>query len=218
MTTQQSPTEKTPSTTPAVNAPSTPPSVQAVTYKHKHTNDEAYQHMCKACRAADAARSRPGFCSVKEEDLARTTFLVPDSPYDGRVCRAYLAEKYPDAPYIGSSLDLAKLGGYAEGEQIVIVRRDPWPKQPGACMTREKDEEGKWVYTDVDPATLIGEVVESAPVNVKLTVQLSAADRFSKSKLDISPLTRRLGELMAFPYRIDLPKHKNDTVAYFVHA
>lgn len=196
-----------------VNAPNTKPSV-----KHRHTNDEHYQYTCKACRLADAERSRPGFCAISEEDLARTTFLIPDAPYDSLVCRAYLMEKYPDAPYIGSSLDLAKLGGWAEGEQIVVVRRDTWPKPHGVSQTREKDVEGKWQYLDVDPTTLIGEVVESAPVNVKLTIQLSAADRFTKSQLNIRPFISRLSELMAHPYRIDLPRSEKDSVAFFVHA
>jgi hypothetical protein len=219
MTTQQSPTEKTPSTIPVANAPNTTVilSSGAVKPNHKHTNDEHYQLTCKACRLADAERSRPGFCSIPEADLARTTFLVPDSQYDNAVCRAYLLEKYPDAPYIGSSIDLAKLGGYAEGEQLVVVRRDSWPRPPAEAQTREKDVEGKWQYSDVDPQTLIGEVVEMAPLNIKFTIQLSAADRFTKSKLDISPLTRRLAELMAYPYRIDLPRDPRDTVAYFIH-
>lgn len=199
-----------------MNAPNTRESVTKP--KHKHTSDEHYQFTCRACRAADAERSRPGFCALSEDELPRTTFLVPDSEYDALVCRAYLMEKYPDATYIGSSLDLAKLGGWADGEQIVVVRRDVWPKQPGVSKTREKDVEGKWIYADVPPEALISEVVESAAIDVKKTIQVSVPDRFTKSQLNIRPFIARLSELMAPPYRIDMPRSDKDSVLYFVHA
>lgn len=213
MTQQTTPTPNTPSSTPVANALHTPPTI-----KHRHTNSEHYQNTCRACRMADAERSRPGYCAIAEKDLGRTTFLVPDTPYDALVCRAYLTEKYPDARYIGSSLDLGKLGGWAEGEQIVVVRRDTWPKPHGVGSKREKDVEDKWEYIMVPPETYIPEVVESEPVDVKRTIELTQADRFTKSQLDIRPLLQRLSELMPLPYRIDLPRHPNDTVAFFVHA
>lgn len=217
MTTQQSPTPNTPSTTPDKKAAPTPDSL-APKLVHKHTGDEDYQNTCKACRAADAERSRPGYCAIPEAELGHTTFLVPDTPYDDQVCRAYIFEKYPDARYIGSSLDLAKLGGWADNEQIVVVRRDTWPKPHGVGSKREKDVEGKWEYIMVPPETYICEVVESAPIRVKQTIVAAEADRFTKSQLNIKPLIKRLCELMPLPYRIDLPRHEDDTVAYFVHA
>lgn len=198
------------------NAPNTGASVTKL--KHKHTNDEFYQNTCKACRAADAERSRPGFCSIALDDLPRTTFLIPDLQYDGAVCRAYLFEKYPDSVYVGSSLDLGKIGGWAEGEQLVVVRRDVWPKLPGVGQTRTKDVEGKWEYIEVDPATYIPEVIESAPIDVRKTIAISKADRFTKSQLDIRPLIARLSEQMPAPYRIDLPRADADTVLFFVYA
>lgn len=217
MTTQTTPTANTPNKAPETNAPSTSASVAKP--KHRHTNsDQQYQNTCKACRAEDAERSRAGYCNIPEEDLVRTTFLIPDTQYDGAVCRAYLAEKYPDAIYIGASLDLGKLAGFAEGEQIVVVRRDTWPKTPGVNITRAKDVEGKWEYTDVAPEAYISEVVESAPIDVRKTISISKADRFTKSELDIRPLLQRLSEQMPPPYRIDLPRHKNDSVLYFVYA
>lgn len=217
MTTQQTPTPNTPSTMPTANALHMPASVPQKLV-HKHAGDEHYQQTCKACRAADAERSRPGFCALSDADLERTTFLIPEMPYDALVCRAYLTEKYPEARYIGSSIDLAKLGGWADGEQIVIVRRDTWPRPPGPGQKREKDVEGKWEYLPIPVETFVSEVVESAAIDVKKTIQLTAADRFTKSQLDIRPLLARLSELMAQPYRIDLPRHPNDTVAYFVHG
>lgn len=194
------------------------PSASPPKLVHKHAGSESYQHTCKACRAADAERSRPGFVALTDEELERTTFLIPEVPFDALVCRVYLTEKYPDARYIGSSIDLAKLGGWADGEMIVVVRRDTWPKQPGPGTKREKDVEGKWEYIDVAPELYVHEVVESAPIDVKRTILLTAADRFTKSLLNINPLIARLAEQMALPYRIDLPRHPNDTVAYFVHS
>lgn len=199
-----------------MNAPSIGASVAKL--PHKHTGDETYQNTCKACRAADAERSRPGYCNVPEDKLVCTTFLIPDAQYDGNVCRAYITEKYPDAVYIGASLDIGKLAGYDENEQIVVVRRDTWPRLPGVGITRAKDVEGKWEYTDVDPATYISEVVESAPINIRQAITISKADRFTKSQLDLRPLLRRLAEQMPPPYRIDLPRHKDDSVLYFVFA
>lgn len=185
---------------------------------HKHTNNEYYQHTCKACRAADAERSAMGKRALSDDDLIRTTFLIPKTEYDNAVCRAYILEKYPDAVYVGSSLDISKLSGWPDGEQIVIVRRDTWPKQPGPGTTREKDVEGKWEYIPVPPETYFHEVVESEPIDVKKTMVVTKADRFTKSQLDLTPLIQRLSEQMALPYRIDMPRHEDDTVLYFVHA
>lgn len=185
---------------------------------HKHPGGQNYLNTCKACRADDAARSAPDVRAVREDDIARTTFLIPETPYDNSICRAYLAEKYPEAGYIHHKLDLAKLGGWAEGEQIVVVRRDTWPKQPGPGQTREKDEEGKWQYNAVPPETYLNEIVEMAPIDVRATMVVTKADRFTKSALDIKPLIARLAELMCLPYRIDMPRDDNDTEMNFVHA
>lgn len=186
---------------------------------HKHTNDERYQNSCKACRAEDAERSKPGVRSISEDELVRTTFLIPETAYDNSVCRAYIASKYPDAQYIGSQLNLATISGWPAGEKIVVVRRDTWPKLPGPSMRKELDEEeGKRVYVDIPPETYISECVESAPLDVHSTMVATAADRFTKAKLDLKPLVARLSELMPPPYRIDLPRHERDSEARFVHA
>lgn len=202
---QQQPTAATPAQTKPVG--------------HKHTNpDTNYQHTCKACRAADAERSKPETHSVSEDDLERTTFLIPESPYDNAVCRAYLSAKYPDAQYIGNSLDLQKVAGWPDSEQIVVVRRDTWPKTPGKGFRKEKDEMGKWIDIPIEPETYISEVVESAPVLLRDAREVTKADRFTKSQTNMAVLLRRLAELMAPPYRIDLPRDENDTVLNFVYA
>lgn len=174
---------------------------------------------CPACRAADKLRSAPDFRSISEEDLPNVTFFVPETTYDNQVCRAYLALKYPDAQLISSQINLNSIGGWPTDDKIVVVRRDVWPRpSPGRSTTREKDEEGKWMYIDVAPETYVNEVVESAPIHIHSTMVATAANRFEKAKLDLHPLIRRLGELMPQPYRIDLPRCEKDSIARFVHA
>jgi hypothetical protein len=156
--------------------------------------------------------------AIKEKELVNVTFWIPETTFDNMVCRAYLAEKYPDAPYISSQINLASIAGWPTEDKIVIVRRDTWPKAPGRATTREKDEEGKWMYVDVPPETYLHEVVEMAPIHIHSAMVATAANRFNKSKLDLKPLIARLCEVMPQPYRIDLPRHDKDTEARFVHA
>lgn len=185
---------------------------------HRHPNSERYLNTCKGCRAADAERSALDKRSVSEDDLERTTFLIPETGYDNAVCRAYLSHKYPDARYIGSTIDLAKLGGWPLGDRIVVIRRDTWPKAPGVGQRREKDEENKWVYIDIPPETYIAECVESEPIDVHATMVTTKGDRFTQGAMDWRPLIARLCEQMCLPYRIDMPRDEKDTVARFVHA
>lgn len=187
---------------------------------HRHTNpDTVYQNSCPACRAADAARSKLDVRAIAEEDLARTTFLIPDSPFDADVCRAYIAHKYPNAMYIGSTLDISRVAHWPDGEQIVIVRRDTWPKNPTPSQKKVKDlDEGVVFYEPVDPTTLMHEIVESAPLDIRELCVITKADRFSKATSDDAPLKRRMAELMPLPYRIDLPRHEDDVLVRFIHA
>lgn len=203
---------------PAQATLATPPALTKPAPQHKHTSGQTYLFTCPACRAEDKARSAENFVNIPDSELERTTFMVPGNDSDGNICRAYLAVKYPEAPYITSSLNLATLGGWEEGEQIVVLRRDTWPKQPLPGLKRMKDEEGKWETQQVPHETFICDVVEMAPLMVRQVLIHTKADRFVKAKLDIRPLTARLGELMCFPYRPDLPKDPKDTVLNFVFS
>lgn len=156
--------------------------------------------------------------SIAEDDLARTTFLVPDSTFDQAVCRAYIAAKYPYAQYVGSTLDIRRVPHWDDGEQIVVVRRDTWPKAPSPNQKKLKDAEDHWYYEEIPPETLVHEVVESEPLNVRELCVITRADRFTKAAHDPTPLVRRLAELMPQPYRIDLPRHDDDVLARFIHA
>jgi hypothetical protein len=198
--------------------PSQPTAAAPRKYDHKHPSDETYLFTCKACRAEDAERSKLTNKQVSYEEMENVTFLVPPG-YDGEVCRAYLAEKYPDAVYIGSSLDLAQLPGWADNERIIVVRRDCYPKQPLPAYERKKDQEDKWVTSEVAPSTYIPDVREMAPLHVKsLLVHTKGVNRFEKAKLDNRPFLTRIAELMPLPYRPDMPRDPKDSVMYFVHA
>lgn len=158
---------------------------------------------------------------LKKSDLKNVTFFIPESDYDNLICRAYLESKYPDPDdYIGitSQINIDGLGGWPVDDLIVIVRRDTWPKVPSRCRVREKDEEGKWKYEDVDPTTLIHEIVEMAPIHVHSAMVTTAATRYEKAKHDKSGLIRRLCEVMCQPYRIDLPRDPKDSLARFITA
>lgn len=198
--------------------PTAAPESPKKTLHRGHAPDQTYFNACAACREADQARSGIDTPHIKEKDLDRTTFIIPSSEIDGRVCQTYLAYKYPNAQWIGSSIDLAKLAGWQEGEQIVVVRRDTWPRPATAATRRVKDAEDKWETVPVPDEELMLECVESPPIDVRKTIEVTRADRFSKSKLDYMPLIHKLAEHMPTPYRIDLPKDPQDTVLYMVFA
>ena len=180
--------------------------------EHKHPTGATYYWMCKACRAADKARSAPEFRQIAEDDVPKTVFLVPDIPYEASVCREYIVRKYPEAQFITSFINLKTLGGWAPGESIVVVRRDTWPKNHGVDRKREKDEEGRFQWVDVHPETYVHEVVEMEALEVSKLLRTRAADRFTNAKQDTTTLIERLSEHMPLPYRIDMPRHVDDAL------
>jgi hypothetical protein len=185
--------------------------------KHEHGNGQTYLFTCEACREDDKARSAPDYKQFDGDDLERVTFLVPPD-YDGEVCRAYLRQKYPRARYIVSSLNRDQLAGWQDGEVIVIVRRDCYPDEPRPATERAVDKEGKWVTQKVAPLTYVADVVECEALDVRKGLVYPRHTRFEKGKIDDLPLLTRMAEQMAPPYRLDLPKHKNDVVMYFIRA
>lgn len=195
-------------------APKTPKKLQ-----HIHPDGRLYFNQCRACREEDRARSGLDNPHIKDEDIERTTFLIPHSDHDGAVCRAYLDAKYPEerpgTRYVGSTLDTEKLGGWVEGEQLVIVRIDTWPKPPSAGTARKKDQEDKWETVTIPYEDLIHEVVESAPIEVRKIMTVNKADRFTKSTYNKQPFYDRLSELMPAPYQLRLPMYEGDTLLWF---
>jgi hypothetical protein len=201
---------------PAQMQPTQPEPSKPRALEHVHPEGNIYWFTCKACRAADRERSALDKRALNDAEVALTAFLIPESDYDSQVCRAYLEHKYPDAEFIASSIDLSKLTGWADDEQLVIVTRQAGKDSPG--MRRKKDEEGKWETMPVLPSEYIAEVTESSPINVKRTINVGKADKFTKSAVNIQPLMVRLMERVFPPYRIDLPKHEKDTILRIVHG
>lgn len=196
-----------------------PAAQQTTTRAHEHPNGDHYWYQCRACREADKARSDKKVKQVGEEDYDRTIFLIPDNEFDAAVCREYMREKYPHAKWITSSIDLAKLGGWGSDDQVIVIRRDPWPKECAAHFRRMKDDDVVW-HEQIPPDSpqFVSEVVEMAVLNVRECIYISPATRFSKSKPDDSNLISRLTELWPLPYRLDMPRDPrgNDTVMRFV--
>ena len=180
--------------------------------QHRHPTNATYSGTCKACRAADKARSAPDVRQIAEDDVPKTVFLVPDIPYEAAVCREYIARKYPDAQFITSFINLKTLGGWPPGDTIVVVRRDTWPKNHGVDRKREKDEEGRFQWVDVHPETYVHEVVEMEPLDVSRLLRTQPADRFKNAQQDNTNLINRLSEFMPLPYRIDMPRHQDDAL------
>lgn len=184
---------------------------------HQHTADETYLSTCRACRAADAERSKLDAVNYDEDALEHVTFIVPETQSDQEICKAYIFKKYPQAKYIGSALDLSQVPAWPDGELIVVVRRDTWPKPPSSRLVRKKDAEDKWETVQRPDEEMIHECVESAPIDVRKTIVAVKGDRFTKATVDTMPLVRRLAEHMPPPYRIDMPSGKGDTVMRMVH-
>lgn len=207
--------------------PAPAPQTRPSRAEHVHPEGASYCNSCRACRAADAERSKLEHRALKDEEVERTTFLVPEPVHDQEICRAYIAHKYPNALYIGTSLDLAQLTGWPDGEQIVVVRRDTWPRPPSSRFKRQKDAEDKWETVQVADELLIHECVESAPIDVRKSLAyIGGSGRFTKAQVDYMPLVRKLAEQMPVPYRIDMPRNldregkaiNTDSVMRFVYA
>jgi hypothetical protein len=174
---------------------------------HEHPTNEQYWFECRACREADKARTDMKVKQVAEDDYDRTIFLIPDNEFDGQVCREFLLQKYPHAKWITSKIDLQKLGGWGPDDQVVVIRRDPWPRECAAHWKRMKEDDVVW-HEQIPPDSpqFLAEVVEMEAVNVRQCIYISPATRFSKSKPDDSRLIARLTELWPPPYRIDMPR------------
>lgn len=168
-----------------------------------------YVHSCKACMAEDRARMKAP-PTLTDADMDRTMFLIPESDYDQRVCKAYLANRYPEAKAIVSQFHAERMS-YVKDAQIVVVTRRAAPgKQLGSGYKRMQDEETKgWFDMPVPPETYLHEVVESPPIVVAECMLVKPADMFSEQSIDMSELTARLAE-RAHPYRIAIPADERD--------
>lgn len=168
-----------------------------------------YVHSCKACMQEDRARMQAA-PTLTEDDMNRTMFLVPESDYDQKVCRAYIANRYPEAKSIVSQFHAERMS-YVKGAQIVVVTRRALPgRLLGSGYKRMQDEETKgWFDMPVPPETHLHEVVESPAIVVSECMLVKPADMFSEQSIDMTELVARLAE-RAHPYRIALPADERD--------
>lgn len=158
----------------------------------------SYVFNCKACMAEDAKRmAAPPV--ITEDDLEHVVFLIPERVYDSRVVRAYLSKRYPGMELLAmSDIRPARLAMH-KGARIVVVNRRYLPGNSvlGPQIIQAEDRHGGVVETPVDPAQYIGEVVESAPLDVSECVMSSQGSMFSDATVDLKELCLRLCDLAA---------------------
>lgn len=169
-----------------------------------HDNDRRrkihYLASCPACRLDDQRRRAPG-PHVPEDDLYRTIFLIPDFAPERRIAEIYVQRNYPGAQNIGSSLNY-QLVPQMPDIQIVVVARRP---QPGHSLTphvtTRLKQDNKWEEVQVPPEDLVHEVLESAPITVGDSVQVSPMSLTTHSMVNTDELVERLAEV-APGYRV----------------
>lgn len=191
---------------------------KAPTAHSRHPEGAKYWFQCPLCRLQDKTRSAPETRQLSPDDFERTTFLVPSSDFDRKICEAYVHAKYGDVPYFTDSLNLDMLSGWAADEQIVCLRRDTWPRYPAKGAIRQKDEEGKFETMMLPPENFVADIVEMAAINVRDTISMDKATRFAKARISNDALIERLSEFFPIPYRVDMPRHKNDVILRIIHA
>jgi hypothetical protein len=163
-----------------------------------HDNDRRrhvhYNAACPACRLDDKARREPG-PHISEEELYRTIFLIPDFAPERRIAEIYVQRTYPGAQNIGSSLNY-QLVPQMPDIQIVVVARRP---EPGHSLTPHVKQQlridNKWEEIQVPPEELVHEVLESAPITVGDSVQVSPMSLTTHSMVNTDELVERLAEV-----------------------
>lgn len=165
-----------------------------------------YVFNCKACQWEDRERMK---APTEVLDLDSVLFLVPESDYDQKVCRAYVSKRYPEVTSVTDKFHAERLSFVPNARVVVVTRRAKPGKQLGPRFKRKKDAEDVWQEWEVEPETYLDDVVESAPINIRECLHVQPAGMFSDQKLDLSELIARLSEV-AYPYRIAIPAHPDD--------
>jgi len=155
-----------------------------------------YVHSCSACQLEDKARrdmSNPP--QVVEDDLYRTIFLIPDYAPERRIAEMYVQRRYPGASNIGSSLNY-ELVPQLPDIQIVVVCRRPEPGYTLSPHVRPRlRADNKWEEEQVPLEELVPEVLESAPITVGESVQVSAMSLTTAARVNTDELVERLAEV-----------------------
>lgn len=153
-----------------------------------------YNSACRACQLDDKARREPG-PHIPEDELYRTIFLIPDFAPERRIAEIYIQRNYPGAQNIGSSLNY-QLVPQMPDIQIVVVARRP---EPGHSLTPHVKQQlridNKWEEVQVPAEELVHEVLESAPITVGDSVQVSPMSLTTHSMVNTDELVERLAEV-----------------------
>ncbi len=111
-----------------------PKTAAAPKIEHRHPvsyRTPVYYGPCRACQIADEARSgadKPPLYTVEEQQLI--TFLYPEDEYEQKVCQAYMAKRYPYAPFHNSQFSLSMMLQLPAGNKIVVIHRIGKPGKP----------------------------------------------------------------------------------------
>jgi len=175
----------------------------AVVHRHagrpQHYRDQLYNRQCLKCIQED--EQRRGKPQVHADDLERTIFLFPDMEPEAQVARLYIEQHYGQVPYQGSTCNLMLVTGLPD-TQIVCVRRCP---QPGKALTeyyrRILQADNKWIDVKAPFEELLGDVIESEPINVQEAVGEQRPSLLVQQAIDTNELVDRLCDVFA-GYRV----------------
>lgn len=160
-----------------------------------HPRDVKYSSGCKACQWEDRERWESKTPLITPEEVQNTIFLVPDFHPDVLLCTQYVQNKYPDATFIGSTLNYELIAGY-EGMKVVVVCRRPKHGQRFAPnWRRELGADNRWEDREVPLSELAEEVKESAPIDIAECIDVSAPSLMAKTQINPLELVNRIAEV-----------------------
>lgn len=172
---------------------------------HKHPRDMrrhiVYSPSCQACRRLDEERA-----PVPPEDIERTIFLVPEFIPEKQISTVYLQNRYGEDTelIIRDKFDLKLMARLMKAQIVVVVRRSRG-KPVKSHVRFEHREDGRQYEVQVPHIELIGDIVESAPIQVSDCVDgPEALGMFDEGMLDTAELVERLQEVTV-PFRVAAP-------------
>lgn len=179
--------------------------------EHRHPvsyRTPVYYGSCRACIIEDEKRSgadKPALYT--EEEQQDITFLYPEDSYEGAVCQAYMAKRYPYAPFHNSQLSLLTMLQLPAGNKIVVLKRTGKPGKPmGKRYKRSQDEEKRWADQEIDPNEYIDQVVESAPLDIRGALITHEGDRFTRANIEHTEFLDQLADLCGTGFRIEVSR------------
>lgn len=188
--------------TPRIKVPKIPKPARVAPTTHVGHDLDRRRHMhyvqnCSACQLDDAKRrDRTGDPQIPDEDLYRTIFLIPDFAPERRIAEMYVQQRYgARATNIGSSLNYNLVPQMPE-IQVVVVCRRPLPGYLLTSHVRMRlKPDNKWEEEQVPLQELVPEVLESAPILVGESVQVSPMSLTTATVVNTDELVERLAEV-----------------------